>query len=486
MSVRRRAVVGLGANLGQRERTLGRAVTALERAAGVVLTRRSRWIETHSVGGAPGAPRFLNGVVFLETTLEARELLEQLIAIEDRLGRTRDPAARNAARVIDLDLLWMEGTTLTEPDLEVPHPRLEERSFVLAPLAELAPEFELPSGVTAAARLAVLLDEQAAWLELRRAPLEAAAWLEAVRAQDATTTVGFVPTMGALHAGHLALWERALQENDVAVASVFVNPLQFEDPADLACYPRDLEGDVRLLAEVACEVARARGAERKPVGLVFSGELSGFFPGELDERGSLPPSSFADAGPAAAGLEGEHRAGHFAGVATIVRRLFELTRPSRAYFGRKDYQQCRVVQHVAEVLAREAPAGDDGVLAPEVVVCRTIREDGGLALSSRNVRLSEDGRRRALVLPAALRGARASWVAGERDAGRLTATLRAPFDDAEGVELEYAELREEDSWAEAAPEGELVRPVALVAARVESVRLIDNLPLAGGLDELSG
>lgn len=281
-------------------------------------------------------------------------------------------------------------------------------------------------------------------------PAEAAAWCASERA--AGRSLGFVPTMGALHEGHLELVRRAARENDVAAVSVFVNPLQFDDARDLAAYPRDLEGDALLLDGEGC-------------GLLFTGTLASFFP----EARTPAEIEAVDPGPGAVGLEGEFRRGHFGGVATIVRRLFELTRPHRAYFGAKDFQQTLVVEHVARQL--------DG--GPAIVVCPTSREPDGLARSSRNRLLGESVRERAPLLFRALSAARSAWSAGERDAEALAEVLRATLRHPE-VELEYAEIRDPARWEDGEPRGSLTRARALVAARVGGVRLIDNLSLDAG------
>ncbi|MSR62290.1 MAG: pantoate--beta-alanine ligase [Planctomycetes bacterium] len=276
-------------------------------------------------------------------------------------------------------------------------------------------------------------------------PAAAERWCALVRARG--ETLGFVPTMGALHEGHLTLVRRALRENRHACVSVFVNPLQFDDARDFERYPRDLAADARLLA--------AAGAS-----MLFTGELRQFFPAA--QGGAVP---CRDPGPDAQGLEGEFRPGHFAGVATIVARLFELVRPTRAYFGAKDYQQCRVVLHLARELG-----------FPQVVVCPTSRDPDGLARSSRNQLLSPAERQRALALSRGLFAAHDAWRAGERDAARLEAVLAAEL-AREAVQVEYAEVRDPERFA-LRPSGALPRARALIAARVGRVRLIDNLDLA--------
>ena len=276
-------------------------------------------------------------------------------------------------------------------------------------------------------------------------PATAAAWCTATR--DSGARLGFVPTMGALHEGHLPLVRRALAENERACVSVFVNPLQFDDPKDCERYPRDLEADARLLESAGCS-------------MLFTGTLEQFFPA----RAPGAPVPRREPGPAAQGLEGEFRPGHFAGVVTICARLFELVRPRRAYFGEKDFQQCLVVEHLARELGY-----------PEIVVCPTSRDPDGLARSSRNLLLTSDERRTALALSRALFTAREAWRAGERDPARLAARLRAEL-GREPLQVEYAEVRDPERFSEPA-NGPLARARALIAARVGRVRLIDNLDL---------
>jgi pantoate--beta-alanine ligase len=273
-------------------------------------------------------------------------------------------------------------------------------------------------------------------------PCAAAHWCAVQREQG--HNLGLVPTMGALHEGHLGLVRRAAAENDAVCVSIFVNPLQFDEARDFERYPRDFERDARLLGENGAHMA-------------FTGELAGFFPGGK-------PALEAP-GPCAEGLEGALRPGHFAGVATIVRRLFELVRPARAYFGQKDFQQTLVVRDLARRLG-----------FPPIVVCPTAREPDGLALSSRNVFLTPAERAQAVAIPRALEAVAARWRAGERAPAELARALR------EGLErppfaLDYATVRDPERWSASEPRERLDRCVALVALRLGSVRLIDNRAL---------
>ena len=264
----------------------------------------------------------------------------------------------------------------------------------------------------------------------------------------ASRTLGFVPTMGALHPGHDALVRRASSENDCCCASIFVNPLQFNDPEDLESYPRDFDKDARQLEQAGCN-------------MVFTGTLAQFFP-ELNQGQQI---STRDPGPGAAGVEGAGRPGHFGGVATIVQRLFEVVRPTRAYFGEKDFQQTLVVKDLAAALGY-----------PEIVVCPTVREASGLAWSSRNFLLSEIERTRAACLSRGLFAARTAWRAGERNPGQLRKVLLQEL-QVEGVEPEYAEVRDPEAWSPDPPSAAMSHAQALVAARVGKVRLIDALRL---------
>jgi pantoate--beta-alanine ligase len=267
--------------------------------------------------------------------------------------------------------------------------------------------------------------------------------LAAVRA--AGRTVGFVPTMGALHAGHVSLMARAADECDAVVVSIFVNPLQFGDPEDIAKYPRTIEADLRV-----CEAAG--------VDIVFIPATPEMYPNWPNPV----PTSVSVSG-VSEGWEGASRPGHFDGVATVVAKLFSIAGPCRAYFGEKDYQQLAVVRQMTVDLA----------LPVDVVGCSIVREPDGLALSSRNVRLSAEERQAATVLSAALAAgrdmlARTSSALAVRQA--MTNVVAAePL-----VELDYADLVGVDDLVarDQIPDAHLVR--LIIAAQVGPVRLIDN------------
>jgi pantoate--beta-alanine ligase len=289
-------------------------------------------------------------------------------------------------------------------------------------------------------------------IEVIEDPDLAAAWCARVRAQG--KSLGFVPTMGALHEGHVALVRTALVETDRVCVSVFVNPLQFNDPKDFERYPRDLAGDVRALERTGCA-------------MVFSGTLPQFFPRDALPGGVFRPESLRDPGPRAVGLEGDLRPGHFAGVATIVYRLFEIVRPDAAYFGQKDFQQSLVVKDLARSMGY-----------PRIRVCPTVREPSGLAMSSRNQLLAAPEREHATFLSRALAASRRAWNEGRREPTELVGAMREVLESVPRngvpISIEYATVRDPDAWTREDPSGPLERAVALVAARVGSVRLIDN------------
>src|SRR5213592_3650799 len=270
------------------------------------------------------------------------------------------------------------------------------------------------------------------------------AWSRAERARG--RRLGFVPTMGALHEGHLRLVDRAKERTDCVVLSVFVNPLQFGPKEDFSNYPRDLARDRSLAAQ--------RGVD-----CLFTPEVQAMYPAEPLVR--IAPGPMADT------LEGAARPGHFAGVLTVVAKLFHIVEPDIAVFGRKDFQQAMLVSRMAADL-------DFGL---EIDIAPTVRELDGLALSSRNSYLNADQRRAALALSRALRAVEQAWRAGEADPASLQRrgmeVLKAPE-----VSAEYLALVDEELRPVARADA---RTVVLVAARVGPTRLIDNVVLGEGV-----
>lgn len=256
-------------------------------------------------------------------------------------------------------------------------------------------------------------------------------------ARRAGQTIGLVPTMGALHDGHLSLIRRARERCDVVVMSLFVNPSQFDEPDDLEAYPRDHARDTELAAGAGVDYLFAPVVE------------------EVYPRGFATQVSVADVTEP---LEGQHRGiAHFDGVTTVVTKLFNIVQPDVAYFGQKDAQQAALVTRLARDL-------DTGV---EVVVCPTVREPDGLALSSRNAYLGDDERRAALCLVRALRAANERYAAVERDPAALRGALHAVLAAEPMARVDYAEVVDGTTFR---PPGRL----AVLAVRIGATRLIDN------------
>lgn len=262
--------------------------------------------------------------------------------------------------------------------------------------------------------------------------------------------IGFVPTMGALHDGHSALIRAARAECATVVVSIYVNPTQFSAPADLAAYPRTIDADAAL-------------AERHGADVLFHPSDAEIYP--PDE--AMPP---VDPGPLALRLEGAARPGHFAGVATVVSRLFDLVTPDRAYFGEKDAQQLRVVEWMS---ARRTSA-------PSVSIRRvpTVRDADGLALSSRNARLSPAGRAAAVVLPRALDAARDAFATGAANVVQVRGAALDVLSQEPAVTLEYLDLADPQSLEALPDDANLREGLLTIAVTVEGVRLIDERLLA--------
>ena len=263
-------------------------------------------------------------------------------------------------------------------------------------------------------------------------------------ARAAGRTVGLVPTMGALHEGHRSLLAAARDRCGFVAMTLFVNPLQFGQAGDLLAYPRTLEADLEVAERAGCDV-------------VFQPAVPEMYPaGE--------PEVTVDPGPLADRLEGAERPGHFDGVATVVAKLFAAAGPCRAYFGLKDFQQLAVVRRMA----------CDLCLPVDVVGCPIVREPDGLALSSRNVRLSDTERSAAQALSRALAAGRSAVVAGERDGAAVRNAMCAVTDQEPLVDLDYAVAVDATTLDEVTTIADPSTVRLLIAATVGPVRLIDN------------
>jgi pantoate--beta-alanine ligase len=255
-------------------------------------------------------------------------------------------------------------------------------------------------------------------------------------------TIGFVPTMGFLHAGHLSLMRSARQECDVVVASIFVNPTQFGPNEDYDRYPRDEKGD-----RAACEAAG--------VDVLFMPTAADMYPEK--------PIVFVNVEGISEILEGAIRPGHFRGVATVVSKLFNIVKPHKAFFGQKDYQQCAVIRGMVKGLDMDV----------EVVALPTVREGDGLAMSSRNSYLSADDRRKATAIHRALASAERLIKTGVKAPAELKHVMRSVLDEERGIVVDYIEIADPETLAplSSAKDG----MVLLVAVRIGGTRLIDNL-----------
>lgn len=255
--------------------------------------------------------------------------------------------------------------------------------------------------------------------------------------------IALVPTMGALHKGHVSLISIAQQNADVVVCSIFVNPTQFTDPKDLEKYPRPLEHDMQMLREAGCDV-------------VFMPSVKEMYPGVEEWHIDLGPAEFL--------LEGEFRKGHYQGVTQIVKKLFDAVNPDVAFFGQKDFQQVLMIEHMVAYFN----------LPVQIISCPIIREEDGLAMSSRNIHLSEADRKNALVLSRALSHVKDHFE--EKTIEELLTDAKEMISAVAGVELDYFTIANGKNLL---PENNKNQSdlVALVAAKVGQTRLIDNMLL---------
>jgi pantoate--beta-alanine ligase len=256
-------------------------------------------------------------------------------------------------------------------------------------------------------------------------------------------SIGFVPTLGALHDGHISLIKQAQENNDVVVCSIFVNPTQFNDPKDLEKYPRTIEADITLLEQVNCDI-------------LFNPPVSEIY--DDNEQWHL------EIGPMEQLLEGKSRPGHYQGVTQVVFKLFNIVNPDMAFFGQKDYQQFSVISKMVELLK----------MPVQLVMCPIKREADGLAMSSRNIHLTPADRQHSLVLSKTLNWVKENFNRSEIPQLKHKAELMISAE--EGVELDYFEIADGETLLPANKDTKTI--VALVAAKVGKTRLIDNVLLS--------
>jgi pantoate--beta-alanine ligase len=264
--------------------------------------------------------------------------------------------------------------------------------------------------------------------------------------KSAHSTIGFVPTMGALHAGHLALMERSIQENDFTVVSIFVNPTQFNNPEDLAKYPRTLEEDVRKITALNPEI------------IVYAPSVEDIYDGN-------PVSQSFDFDGLENQMEGQFRPGHFNGVGTIVQRLFEIATPTNAYFGEKDFQQLQIVKKL--VAKNQLPV--------TIIGCPIYREANQLAMSSRNERLSAEEREQASVIYQTLLLAKQKFQ--NENVESANQLVQQTFDNQPLFDLEYFVIADEETLLTCTTKEENKNYRAFIAVFVNNIRLIDTISL---------
>ncbi|WP_370030812.1 pantoate--beta-alanine ligase [Flavobacterium sp. 28YEA47A] len=260
------------------------------------------------------------------------------------------------------------------------------------------------------------------------------------------TTIGFVPTMGALHQGHLSLIEKSLKENQVTVVSIFVNPTQFNNPEDLEKYPRTLEKDTQKIGTVNNDV------------IIFAPSVDDIYEGKTIAKAF-------DFGGLENQMEGKHRPGHFDGVGTIVKRLFEIVNPTNAYFGEKDFQQLQIVKKMVE--KHQMPVN--------VIGCPIYREGNGLAMSSRNERLTPQQKEDSSLIYKTLKTAKEKF--GTESAKDITDWVESVFEKNPEFKLEYFQIADEDQLLPIDKKDNDKKYRAFIAVFINSIRLIDNISL---------
>ncbi|WP_396148241.1 pantoate--beta-alanine ligase [Flavobacterium sp.] len=270
--------------------------------------------------------------------------------------------------------------------------------------------------------------------------------IELKKAQNQSKKIGFVPTMGALHRGHLSLLEQSISENEITVLSIFVNPTQFNNAEDLKKYPRTLEKDIALVQELNKNI------------LIYAPTVTDIYEGNTISR------SF-DYDGLEHQMEGKHRPGHFDGVGTIVKKLFEIVEPTHAYFGEKDFQQLQIVKKL--VVKHKIPVN--------VIPCEIYREPSGLAMSSRNERLSDNARNESKLIYQILLEAKDKFML--KSAKEVTEFVVREFKKHKNFTLEYFEIAEEETLLSCKRKTKNKKYRGFIAVFIEDIRLIDNISL---------
>ncbi len=415
-----RIYLGIGSNLKNRRENIRKAL-ALLKDNKIRLRKLSRIIETDPVGG-PKQGKFLNAVLEADTNLRPRKLLDTLKNIEKQLGRKK--TVRFGPRTIDLDILLYDRAIINSKELIVPHPRMNERDFVLRPLREIAPNIVIPNNKMKTVKKISRIQEIAGDLKKRG------------------KTIGFVPTMGYLHEGHLALMRQAKKDCDVSIISIFVNPTQFGPHEDFKKYPRDLKRDEKL--------ARLAGVD-----VIFYPSVKEMYPEQY--------LTYVNVEEITKGLCGASRLGHFKGVATIVSKLFNIVQPDIAYFGQKDAQQVKVIQQMTRDLN----------IPVKIKMMPIVRETDGLAMSSRNKYLSPQERDDAAVLSESLRKARQMIESGVSSSPAIIAHIKDLIKTKKNAKIDYVACVDFNTLK---PVNKIHKNTLIaLAVWVGKTRLIDNI-----------
>ncbi len=416
--------IGLGSNLGDRQKNIGEALRLINEIPGARVDKVSSFYETEAQGCPLNSQRFINSAARLQVSLTPSQLLKRFQGIEINLGRERR-RLRNSSRPIDIDILFYGDKIINTPKLKIPHPRLKERSFTLNPLKEIAPR--LIKSIAGETLLFSNIPRMRAFTD---------------EAKKKGKTIGFVPTMGYLHPGHLSLIRQAKNDCDICVVSIFVNPIQFGPKEDYRGYPRDMGMD-RILS-------RSAGAD-----CVFSPSAGQMYPPDYQ--------TYVNVERISSGLCGSSRPGHFQGVATVVNKLFNIVQPDIAYFGEKDYQQALVIKRMVADLN----------MPLKIKVMPIIREADGLAMSSRNSYLNFQERADAAVLHQSLCKAKRLMQGGERDSAKIIAKIKEDIAFKDRAKIDYIAIVNSKTLEEL----KTIRGDAIIALAVwfGKTRLIDNI-----------
>lgn len=427
-----RAYVALGSNIAPRGSFINSAIKKIGQQKSITLKKSSSIYDTYPVGGPPKA-RFFNSVIEIETSLKPYELLSELLRIEESLGRIR--IGKNSPRTIDLDILLYDNLILKSDNLIIPHPRMHKRDFVVFGMNEIAPRLIHP--VFKKSINDIYNERQ---MKIIRDPKEMYNYITSLKHKG--RRIGFVPTMGYLHQGHLSLIKKARRENDIVVISIFVNPAQFGPHEDYKRYPRDIQRDKVL-------------AKKEGVDVIFYPSIKGIY--------AFNHSTYVNVEKISENLCGRFRQGHFRGVATVVAKLFNIIAADNAYFGQKDTQQAFIIKRMVRDLN----------FPINIKILPIVREKDGLAMSSRNTYLSKIQRQEATVLFKSFLSAKDLIKKGERRAGVIVKHMKDLIKSGSSARVEYISIVDTEDLKDM----KVLRGKVLIVLAVYfgKTRLIDNI-----------